>query len=306
MNTLRKLSPLIYSAVLLSLASLAWTTWSLVDLLGTGHIGITVAAGADVVWASVIVAEARGLRIADRAWAVPAVGWASLLAVAGLLVWHGLDSHSTAMAVAGPLLPLGAKVVWLLAVTDMRNPAALTDDEQALLARMERGLTFEEAQHRVEMRRREMAAELHLAEVDVDFSIELSRMDKGRELQRRRSPLELTPYSPAEPLAHRPEPAAQSLSEPPAHPDEPTHLLHSSTQVAATEPPAHHGKPEAASFGFSAHLNAQSAQRAQAVERVAELLAHDSGLTSAQVAERLSVSAATAKRYLREARQARP
>ncbi|MCW8221210.1 winged helix-turn-helix domain-containing protein, partial [Streptomyces griseolus] len=45
------------------------------------------------------------------------------------------------------------------------------------------------------------------------------------------------------------------------------------------------------------------AQRAQAVEKVAELLAQDPGLTSAKVAERLNVSAATAKRYLREARQ---
>lgn len=195
MDRFKNLSPLFWPAAVLSAASLAWTTWSLVDLLGTGMIGLTVAAGADVVWASVIVAEARGLRIANRSWAVPAVGWVALLAVAGLLVWHGLDSHSVAMAVAGPLLPLGAKVVWLLALTDMRDPAALTDEERAVLARMERGLTFEEARHRVEMRRREMTAELHISEVDTDFKIELSRQDKARELQRRRSPLEIAPIA---------------------------------------------------------------------------------------------------------------
>lgn len=283
------LSPLLVPATVLSAASLAWTTWSLVDLLGTGLIGITVAAGADIVWASVIVAEARGLRIAGHGWTVPAIGWAALLAVAGLLVWHGLDSDSIAMAVAGPLLPLGAKVIWALAITDMRDPAALTDEEQAVLARMERGLTFEEAQHRVKLRRREMTAELLLSEVDTDFSIELSRLDKGRELQRRRGFLELT----AEPVAEPPEPSA-----------EPPLLLHSSAQVAAPEPGAQRDEPDPRSFGFSAHLNAQSAQRAQAVERVAELLAQDPRLTSAQVAERLNVSAATAKRYLREAKQA--
>ncbi|WP_326700222.1 winged helix-turn-helix domain-containing protein [Streptomyces sp. NBC_01754] len=292
------ISPLTIPAVILSGASLAWTTWSLVDLLGTGAIGITVAAGADIVWASVIAAEARGLRVAGRRWAVPAVGWAALLAVAGLLVWHGISTGSLPMAVAGPLLPLGAKVVWLLALTDMRDPAALTDDEQAVLAGMERGLAFEEARHRVEMRRREMDAELQLAEVSTDFEIELTRMDKGRELARRR-PLELTAYSPDEPPAHRAEPTPE-----PAEPlAEPQHYLHSSTQVAAPEPQAHTAEPQAPSFGFSAQLTAQQAQRAQAVEKVVELLAQDPRLTSAKVAERLNVSAATAKRYLREARQ---
>ncbi|MFD9752651.1 winged helix-turn-helix domain-containing protein [[Kitasatospora] papulosa] len=293
------ISPLLVPAVILSGASLAWTTWSLVDLLGTGPIGITVAAGADIVWASVIVAEARGLRIPVKSWnVIPVIGWLALLAVAGLLVWHGHRADSLPMAVAGPLLPLGSKVTWLLALADMRDPAALTDEEQAVLARMERGLTFEEARHRVEMRRREMDAELYLAEVDVDFQIELSRQDKGRELQRRRSPLELTGPSLAQPPAHRAEPPA----EPTAQHAEPTHLLHSSTQVAPPEPPARESAPVRGYFGFSAQLPAQQAQRAQAVERVAELLAQDPGLTSAQVAERLNVSAATAKRYLRDAR----
>lgn len=293
------LSPLLAPAIILSGASLAWTTWSLVDLLGAGAIGITVAAGADIVWAAVIAAEARGLRI--PAWKVnlvPAIGWAALLAVAGLLVWHGHRADSLPMAVAGPLLPLGAKVVWLLALTDMRDPAALTDEEQAVLHRMERGLVFEEAQHRVTLRRREMDAELQLAEVSVDFEIELTRIDKGRELNRRR-PLELTAHSPAEPPAHRAEPP----TEPTAQHDEPTRLLHSSTQVASHEPPPRLAEPETTSFGFGAHLTAQSVQRAQSVARVAELLTQDPDLTSSQIAERLRVSVATAKRYLREARQ---
>ena len=189
-------TPLLVPAAVLSGASLAWTTWSLVDLLGTGHIGITVAAGADIVWASVIVAEARGLRITIKGRnAVPAIGWAALLAVAGLLVWHGHRADSLPMAVAGPLLPLGSKVVWLLALADMRDPAALTEKERAALASMERGLTFEEEQHRIEMRRRAMTAELYLSEVDVDFRIERSRQDKARELQRGRSPLEIAPIA---------------------------------------------------------------------------------------------------------------
>lgn len=183
-------SPLVYPAAVLSAASLAWTTWSLVDLLGTGLIGITVAAGADLIWASVIVAEARGLRIASRRWAVPAVGWAAVAVVAAFLVWHGQASGIPAMAAAGPFLPLGAKGVWALALADMRDPAALTDDQLHALADMDRCMTFEEAQHRMEMRRRTMRGELLLAEVSTDFEVELTRQEKARELHRRR-PLEL-------------------------------------------------------------------------------------------------------------------
>lgn len=186
----QKYSPLLVPAALLSLASLAWTTWSLVDLLGTGLIGVTVAAGADIIWASVILAEARGLRIGGYAWIVPAIGWAALVVVAVLLAWHGINKGIPAMAVAGPFLPFGAKIVWVLALTDMRDPAALTNEELHQLALMERGMTLEESTHRIEMRRREMGAELLLTEMSTDFDIELMRQDKTRELTRRR-PLEL-------------------------------------------------------------------------------------------------------------------
>ncbi|WP_431784350.1 hypothetical protein [Streptomyces chumphonensis] len=190
-------SPLLVPAVLLSAASLAWTTWSLVDLLGTGPIGVTVAAGADIIWAAVIVAEYRGVRVAGRTWIVPTIGWAALLAVAGFLAWHGIARDVLAMTVAGPFLPLGAKAVWMLALADMRDPAALTPEEQQALAELERAMAFEEAQHRIEMRRREMSAEQLLAGVSLDFEIELARQEKGRELHRRR-PLEL----PARPGSH--------------------------------------------------------------------------------------------------------
>lgn len=293
----RTTSPLLIPAGLLSLASLAWTTWSLVDLLGTGTIGFTVAAGADIIWGSVILAEARGLRIAGRSWTVPALGWAALLVVAVLLAWHGAAKGVLAMAVAGPFLPLGAKVVWVLALADMRDPAALSHEELHQLADMERGMVFEEATHQLEMRRRQMGAELLMNEIDTDFDIELKRQDKTRQLTRRR-PLELTagqpaepPEPPAEPEAHRPELSGSTQP-----------ILLASLLDTASEPPAHPAEPAARPFGFSAHLTAQSAQRAQSVAKVAELLAQDPGLTSGQVAEALDVSPATAKRYLREAR----
>ncbi|MGA4941759.1 hypothetical protein [Streptomyces cinereoruber] len=211
MNTPRIRTPLLIPATLLSAGSLAWTTWSLVDLLGAGPIGITVAAGADLIWASVILAEARGVRVPVRGRnIVPAIGWASLLAVAALLAWHGIDRSVPAMAVGGPFLPLGTKCLWLMALADMRDPSALTDTERAQLADLERGMRFEEAEHRIALRRREMDAERLLADVSVDFEIELARQDKGRELSRR-APIAIAPIT----IEHEPE---QRPSSPITHP----------------------------------------------------------------------------------------
>ncbi|MFD8777544.1 hypothetical protein [Streptomyces sp. NPDC059916] len=186
-----KRSHLTKLAAFLSVGSLIWTSWSLFDLLGAGPAGITVAACADAVWGSVIYAEYRGVRIAGRRWPVAFFGWASLIAVAVFLVWHGVADNNLAMAFAGPFLPLGSKVIWALALADMRDPAELTDEEKATLADLERGLVFEEAQHATEMRRRTMRAELLMAEVSTDFDIEVMRQDRARELHRMR-PLELT------------------------------------------------------------------------------------------------------------------
>ena len=197
-----KKSPLTKLAAFLSVGSLIWTTWSLFDLLGAGPAGITVAACADAVWGAVIYAEYRGVRLAGRRWPVALFGWAALLAVAVFLVWHGIADNNLPMAFAGPFLPLGAKVIWALALADMRDPAALTDAEKATLAEMERGLVFEEAQHATEMRRRTMRAELLMAEVSTDFDIEVMRQNRARDLQRMR-PLELTATQPLPELPQR-------------------------------------------------------------------------------------------------------
>ncbi|MGV9226423.1 hypothetical protein ACWDPF_27565 [Streptomyces albogriseolus] len=187
-----KKTPLTKLAAFLSLGSLIWTTWSLFDLLGAGPAGITVAACADAVWGSVIYAEYRGVRLAGKRWPVALFGWAALITVAVFLVWHGIADNNLAMAFAGPFLPVGAKVVWALALADMRDPTALTDAELHALAEMERTMAFEEQQHRIEMRRRTMHSELVMREVSTDFDIEVMRQDRARELHRLR-PLEIAP-----------------------------------------------------------------------------------------------------------------
>ena len=223
-------SPLLYPAVFLSLASLAWTTWSLVDLLGTGLIGVTVATGADIIWGSVIIAEARGLRVANRAWVVPTFGWITLLIVAAFLAMHGMQRESLAMAAAGPFLPFGAKAVWVLALADMRNPAALTHDELHQLAGMERGMVFEEREHDIRMRQQRMRAELLMSEVSTDFDIELLRQDQTRELHRR-APLAL-------PAAVRPDTADNAADTRPdtsGHPDNEPDSSNTKPPVSSTD-----------------------------------------------------------------------
>lgn len=234
----RDRSPLLYPAVFLSVASLAWTTWSLVDLLGTGWIGFTVAAGSDIVWGSVIIAEARGLRIAGRSWIVPALGWATLVIVAVFLASHGVARDSIAMAAAGPFLPLGAKIVWALALADMRDPAALTHDELHKLAGMERGMVFEEREHDIRMRQQRMRAELLMSEVSTDFDIEVMRQDRVRELQRR-APLSLT----AGPSPSPPEPSPEVIGEQPEQPPNTTIMLANTPSEHPANSPLNRANP---------------------------------------------------------------
>ncbi|MER7814518.1 GIY-YIG nuclease family protein [Streptomyces sp. NPDC096153] len=115
---------------------------------------------------------------------------------------------------------------------------------------------------------------------------------------------------PDEPAPEPSEPEACVAAEPVAQADElrPVEpvLALASAQAMACEPEAPTSGQEGSAFGFSAHLTAQSAQRAEGIAKVAELVAQDPGITSGQVAELLSVSPATAKRYLREARLGRP
>lgn len=278
----RKLSPLLVPAALLSLASLAWTTWSLVDLLGTGWIALTVAGGSDFIWGSVIIAEARGIRITigkKQRNIVPAFGWTTLLIVAVFLAWHGIANHSPAMAAAGPFLPFGAKAIWVLALADMRNPSALTHDEIHQLARMERGMVFEEQQHDILMRQQRMRAELLMSEVSVDFDIELMRQNRTRDLNRRR-PLELTAGDTARITHHNND--AHQMTEAHHEPDASTVLGVSATphRTARTIASRTDAVSEAAAHTHDAHQMPATAIRPDA-PRITDAALHLDGLSKA-------------------------
>jgi hypothetical protein len=118
--------PVLVFASVLSAASLAWTTYSLLDLLHAGWIGVTVAATADLIWSAVIWCEYKG--IGSKGW-VKTIGWLAVVVVGGFIAWHGADKNSAAMAIAGPFLTLGTKAVWEFALIALRDPVRETRAE---------------------------------------------------------------------------------------------------------------------------------------------------------------------------------
>jgi hypothetical protein len=300
-------------AVFFTLVSLAWTGYSITDLMSSGLWGLLAAASVDGLWGVVQFLDYKGI----GGWAVRGLGWVALVCACGLLAYHGATINPAA-AIAGALPPVVAKAAWLGDIRLRRDPAALTPDQESeinnvirdseYIARMRAAKVRRDAAEEIALIRAQ--AEVTLARDEADFTVGVERLRKRAELERRR-PLGLTPAELAEPPEPTAEPVVEpeprSVAEPPGSTPPP---VVASSLVAPAEPPAEPKAPETRPFGFTAPVKAQptpakaqSAQRAQAVERVAELLAQDPGLTSGRVAQTLNVSPATAKRYLRDARK---
>jgi hypothetical protein len=296
-------------AVVFTLVSLAWTGYSITDLMASGLWGLLAAASVDGLWGVVQFLDYKGI----GGWPVRACGWAALVCACGLLAYHGTTINPAA-AIAGALPPVVAKAAWLGDIRLRRDPTALTPGQEAeindvirdseYIARMRAAKVRRDAAEEIALIRAQ--ADVTLARDEADFTVGLERLRKRAELERRR-PLGLTSGEPVEPAAH---PLAEPESGSPEPPGSAGPVVVTSSLATTPEPPAQPPTAEGRTFGFAAPavaqstpVTAQSAQRARSVARVVELLAQDPGLTSGQVAEALSVSPATAKRYLREARQ---
>jgi len=290
--------PILYGAYALAGLSLIWSAYAITDLMHSGRFGLSVALAGDVGWITVMWAEHK------RRGGIPVIvaGWVIAVGVGVLLVLHGVDEQSVPQAIAGPFVVLVAKGVATVALLVTRDPAALTDAQEA-----EINSVIRDGEHQARLRAAlrneaqraaddkialiEQEARITMARDRADFRITLDRIEMRAEIERC-SPLALTAAQPVEPSI---EPLAQAA----VHQLDESFPVPGNMLVSTTEPSAQRAEP----FGFSAHTSAQSAQRVEAVEKVAELLAQDPGLTSGQVVEALSVSPATAKRYLREARR---
>lgn len=192
----KRFSFLVLMASLLSLGSLAWTTWSLLDLFqvealqikelgGVSLIGLSTAVTMDIVWSATMVAEYQGQKL-PVTWktnkgrtlhsfnVLPVVGWIEVLFVAGLLGYHG-STVAGGAAMFAAALPVFTKLTWVLALNGLKDPTDLTDEEKAEIAASKRNSRLTRA-------KAEATSEQHDADmIQKDREHEAALADQRRE-----------------------------------------------------------------------------------------------------------------------------
>lgn len=166
---------LVFLACFLSAGSLAYSTYSFLDLNkisalpikelgGLSLIGLSAAATMDVIWGATMVAEYRERKVwfkwrdNERVNILPLIGWIEVLAVAVMLGYHGNQIGGWTAAFTA-VLPVATKFTWILAMDDIRDPSALTEEQREKIA----------AKHRSSLEAKAMSdatAELHLAKLE--------------------------------------------------------------------------------------------------------------------------------------------
>ncbi|MGW6418828.1 hypothetical protein, partial [Streptomyces sp. NPDC055055] len=206
--------PILYGAYALAGLSLIWSGYAITDLMHSGRFGLSVALAGDIGWITVMWAEHK------RRGGIPviAAGWIIAVGVGFLLVLHGLDEKSIPQAIAGPFVVLVAKGVATVALLVTRDPAALTDAQEAEIhsvirdgehqARL-RAARRQDAQRAADDRIAliEQEARITMARDRADFRITLDRLEMRAEIERC-SPLAIAPITPEQPpiaLASTPE-----------------------------------------------------------------------------------------------------
>jgi hypothetical protein len=198
-KTLRRLPPILVGAYLLAGLSLVWSGYAIHDLMKAGLFGLTVAVAGDIGWITVMWAEHK--RIGPR-WAAPVVGWVIALGVGLLLVLHGIDAQSTGQAIAGPFVVLVGKAVGSFALLSLRDPAALTPEQEAEIHDVIRNSAYTFRLHHAQLEQLDRETEAEIARIraesrvtlardDADFAVALERLEKRAAIERK-SPLALT------------------------------------------------------------------------------------------------------------------
>lgn len=247
MNTATGRPPILYGAALLAALSLIWSGYAITDLMHAGPFGLSVAIAGDIGWITVLWAEYRGIAIGGKPWAPHAAGWIIALAVAGLLVLHGLDAQSTGQTVAGPFVVLVGKIVWAFALAAMTDPAAPTPEQQAEVHAVMRDTAHQTALHHAraeaEIARIRDEARVTLARDETDFEIGLERLAKRAELARR-TPLALTAGPDAEPHTEQANTTANTTAN--TNASSPNQVREQIANSAATSTNPDNGRPSIA------------------------------------------------------------
>lgn len=197
--------PILYGAYALAGLSLVWSGYAITDLMESGRFGLSVALAGDIGWLTIMWAEHK------RRGGIPVIvaGWAIAIGVGFLLVLHGVDEQSVPQAIAGPFVVLVAKGVATVALLVTRDPAALTDAQEAEInsvirdgehqARL-RAARRDEAQRAADDRIAliEQEARITRARDCADFRITLDRIEMRAEIERC-SPIAIAPITPEQP-----------------------------------------------------------------------------------------------------------
>ena len=230
--------PIFYGAALLATLSLAWSAYSITDLMHSGPWGLTVALAGDIGWITVLWAEAHGVAIAGRTWPAAVAGWLIAVGVGVLLAVHGAAApeHAMAQAIAGPFVVAVGKLVWMFALAAMKDPTA---PEPAQLAELhavmregahEAGMLHAHAKARIARIRAE--ASVTMARDETDFEIGLERIEKQAELHRR-TPIAIT----SGPAPAASEQSAEVIGEQPERPpNTPIMLANNPSEHPANNP----------------------------------------------------------------------
>lgn len=224
--------PILYGAYALAGLSLIWSGYAITDLINSGWFGLSVALAGDIGWITVMWAEHR--RIAGRYATV--AGWVIALMVGALLVLHGVLAHDLGQAIAGPFVVLVGKTVASFALLAMRDPAALTDEQEAEINDVIRVGEYKARMHAARLDEFNRDAEAAIARIkaearvtlvrdDEDFRIGMERLEKRAAIERN-SRIAIAPITPE-----------QDREQPPS-----TSITYASTP----EQPHTSGRPEAA------------------------------------------------------------
>lgn len=127
------------SAAVLSIASVVFAWWSVTKVVNDEFGAYSLASVIDAVWIFFVVAEWRHVHIFDRPWITTVGGFAALIGVESVIITHAYQDSNWVLGVAGPMLPLVAKVALYYAIASTRGVSdEITASDEAKLRRARR------------------------------------------------------------------------------------------------------------------------------------------------------------------------
>lgn len=117
------------TVLLLTLVTVAWSTYSIGSLLGGGFIGFAAAVIFDLGWAVALILEYLARNDRSKRAFPKRLGWGLLAVTMGAILWHGLLDGHVEMGVIGAFVSAFAKLLWL-GVMKYVNADLTPEDEQ--------------------------------------------------------------------------------------------------------------------------------------------------------------------------------